>query len=329
MEEAHLKPFKKPWKQQLIPIASSIVICAIIIILPPFIPLYLKGLLTLTFIFAIYAMSLDIVMGYTGILSIMHASFFGIAAYTAGVLMAKIGIESFWIGLSCGILLAGLLAALVGLVILRVHGIYVLIVTLSLGYMIYSIIWGWRYLEMYQSKGIMGLNYPNLGIPGFTLNATSYYYFTFLIFTICFFLLYRFVNSPFGYTLQGIREDEERMRVLGYYTWFYKYIAFIVGGLFAGVAGVLFSYYNTTVEPEHLGFAYSTYAILMVILGGTGTLFGPVIGAAILVFLEFFAGTFSPERWPLLLGLILVTTIMFARGGIGVHLRKLWKSGFP
>jgi len=325
MEMANLKLLRKPQRQKLIPVASSIVICAIIITLPPFTPLYLKGLLTLTFIFAIYAMSLDVVMGYTGLISIMHASFFGIAAYTAGVLMVKIGIESFWIGLTCGVLLAGILAALVGAVVLRVYGVYVLIVTLSMGYMIYSIIWGLEYLEMYQSKGIMGLYYPTLGIPGFTFDATSYYYFTFLIFVICFFLLYRFVNSPFGHTLQGIREDEGRMRVLGYYTWFYKYTAFIIGGLFAGVAGVLFAYYNTTVEPEHLGFAYSTNAILMVILGGAGTLFGPIIGAAIIVFLEFFAGTFSPQRWPLILGLILVTAIMFARGGIGVHLRRLWK----
>lgn len=312
-------------REKRVPVVCSILICIGIIILPPFIPLFLKGLLTLTFIFAIYAMSLDIVMGYTGIISIMHASFFGIAAYTAAVLMVKIGVESFWIGLTSGVSLAGLLAAATGAVVLRVYGVYTLIVTLAMGYMIYSMIWGWRYLEMYQSKGIMGVHYPSLGIPGFKFDVTSYYYFSFLIFVICFVLLHRFVNSPFGYTLQGIREDEERMGVLGYYTWLYKYIAFIIGGIFAGIAGVLFAYYNTTVEPEHLGFGYSTYAILMVILGGIGTLFGPVIGAAIVVMLEFYTGIFSAQRWPLILGLIIVATIMFARGGIAVHLRRFWK----
>jgi branched-chain amino acid transport system permease protein len=273
-------------------------------------------------------MSLDIVMGYTGLISIMHASFFGIAAYTAAVLMVKIGLESFWIGMTCGMLSAGLLAAGTGAVVLRVYGVYVLIVTLSLAYMIYSIIWGWKYLVMYESQGIMGVHYPSLGISGFTFNATSYYYFTFWIFIICFFVLYRFVNSPFGHTLEGIREDEERMSVLGYDTWFYKYIAFIIGGIFAGVAGVLFAYYNTTVEPEHLGFGYSTYGILMVILGGAGTLFGPAIGAALFVMLEFYTGILSPERWPLILGIILVGTVMFTSGGIGIHLRKLWDKGF-
>ncbi|MBW1667523.1 MAG: branched-chain amino acid ABC transporter permease [Deltaproteobacteria bacterium] len=316
-------------KKNIIRFAPILIIGIILFILPSFIPHYLVGLFTLTFIFAIFAMSLDIVLGYTGLLSIMHASFFGIAAYTAAVLMVKMGINSFWVGFPCGILIAGILAAIAGVVLLRVHGIYFLIASLCLGYMVYSITWGWDYLEMYQSKGIMGIDFPGIGIPGFTFTEVSYCRFSFLLFLLCFYLLYRFVNSPFGYSLRGIREDEERMQVLGYNTWFYKFAVFIIGALFAGVAGVLFAYCNTTVEPEHLGFSYSTYAILMVILGGSGTLFGPPIGAALLVFLEFYTGIVSPERWPLILGLILILTIMFSRGGIGLHLQRLWKKVLP
>lgn len=315
----------QPRLRQSIRYGLPIILFGVLLTLPPYIPSYLRGLFINTFIFSIFAMSFDIVMGYSGLLSIMHASFFGIAAYTAAVLMVKMDIPSFWVGLPCGVIVAGALAAILGAVALRVPGIYFLIVTLSMGQMVYSIIWGWRYLVMYESEGIMGVEYPTLGIPGFTLDGMSYYYFVLFFLIICFFLLYRFVNSPFGLTLQGIREDELRMCVLGYHTWFYKYIAFIIGGLFAGVAGVLFVYNNTAVLPEHLGFGYSTYVILMVILGGVGTLYGAIIGAGIIVFLEFYAGVMRPERWPLIFGLILVLTIMFVRGGLAVHLKRHWK----
>ncbi|MBA7671539.1 hypothetical protein ES703_79698 [subsurface metagenome] len=175
------------------------------------------------------------------------------------------------------------------------------------------------------TDGLAGLSRPDLGLSWLTWNSTNFYYFVFLFFVICFFLIRRVVNSPFGHALQGIRESEPRMRVLGYNTWLYKYIAFIFGGLFAGVAGVLFAYHNGIMAPFHLGVTVSTLAMLICIIGGLGTLWGPVIGALVIILVEYFSSIYIPERWPLILGGVFVIAVMFLRGGIAVHLSRLWK----
>ena len=115
------------------------------------------------------------------------------------------------------------------------------------------------------------------------------------------------------------------MKCLGYNTWVYKYIAFIVAGLFAGVAGVLFAYYSRAVFPMDFSVFNSALVLIMVIIGGTGTLFGSIIGAGFIISLEYFASIITPERWPLILGSAFIASAMYARGGIGVHLRKLWE----
>lgn len=124
--------------------------------------------------------------------------------------------------------------------------------------------------------------------------------------------------------LQGIRDNERRMRHLGYNTWLYKYIAFIIGGAFAGVAGVLYGPFIGSVVPLTLGVTTSAIVLLMVILGGSRTFLGPVIGAAVIVFLQYFASILTPERWPLILGGVFVLTVMFLPGGIGTYLVRLW-----
>jgi branched-chain amino acid transport system permease protein len=138
-------------------------------------------------------------------------------------------------------------------------------------------------------------------------------------------LLYRLVRSPFGLALVGIREDESRMEAVGYNVWLYKYTALVISGAFAGIAGVLFAYYNFFVSPNHLGIATSFLPMVMAIMGGLGTFLGPVIGAAVFIFVETFASIFLPQRWPLILGGLFVLTIMFAREGIGVYLWKIWE----
>jgi branched-chain amino acid transport system permease protein len=138
------------------------------------------------------------------------------------------------------------------------------------------------------------------------------------------FLLHRLVNSPFGRALQGIREDETRMRHLGYNTWLYKYVAFVIAGLFAGIAGVLFGHYATIVVPANLSVLTSTLVMLMVIIGSTNVFFGPVVGATIVVLLQHYASIYTPERWPLILGAVFILAIMFLRGGISFHLTNLW-----
>jgi len=302
-----------------------IIVAIIFIISPPFLPLYLQSLMTKILIFAIFAMSLDLLIGYTGLISFGHAAYFGVGGYTIGVLMLHYDITSLWIAAPLAVFMATLIAAIFGFIAMRVTGFYFIFITFALGQLLFSVAYKWPWLWSVGVEGIVGIPRPDIGLSWFTWSSLSFYYFVVLAFIICFIILYRIVKSPFGYALQGIRESEPRMRVLGYNIWLYKYIAFIVAGAFAGIAGVLFAYHNGIVVPEHLGVITSTLVLLIVILGGAGTLYGPAIGAAIVVPLEFYSGIITPERWPLILGGVFVLSVMYARLGIGVYLSRLWK----
>lgn len=324
MERVNLKSVRRPWQEQGVRFAPYIASGLILIVLPLIVPVYLQSMLTKVLIFAIFAMSLNLIWGYTGLISLGHAAFFGVGAYASAILIMRFGIESFWISAPSGILTAGLLAAFFGVIALRVSGIYFLLVTLALGQLVYYIAIAWRPVTG-GTDGVIGIPRPELGLPWFTWNATFFYFFVLLAFVICFFLLYRLVNSPFGRALQGIREDEPRMRCLGYNTWLYKYVAFIVAGMFAGVAGVLFGHFFGAVVPVHTSVITSTLVLLMVIVGGPRVIFGPVIGAAVVVLLEYFASIYTPARWPLILGAVFVIAVMFLRGGISLYLVRLWR----
>lgn len=324
MGRVNLKSVRRPWQEQGVRFAPYIASGLILIVLPLIVPVYLQSMLTKVLIFAIFAMSLNLIWGYTGLISLGHAAFFGVGAYASAILIMRFGIESFWISAPSGILTAGLLAAFFGVIALRVSGIYFLLVTLALGQLVYYIAIAWRPVTG-GTDGVIGIPRPELGLPWFTWNATSFYFFVLLAFVICFFLLYRLVNSPFGRALQGIREDEPRMRCLGYNTWLYKYVAFIVAGMFAGVAGVLFGHFFGAVVPVHTSVITSTLVLLMVIVGGPRVIFGPVIGAAVVVLLEYFASIYTPARWPLILGAVFVIAVMFLRGGISLYLVRLWR----
>ena len=295
----------------------------IFLIIPIFLPMYVQSVMAKVLVFAIFAMSLDVIMGYTGLLSLGHAAFFGVGGYTAAILIKKCGISIFWVVAPLSILVAALFAAILGIIALRVSGIYFLLVTFALSMLLVSIASKWYWVH--GTDGLAGIVRPDLGLPWFTWNSTKFYYFVFLLFILCYFLMFRVVNSPFGRALQGIRESEPRMRALGYYTWLYKYIVFIIGGLFAGAAGVLFAYQSGVIGPWHLGVTVSTLAMLICIIGGLGTLWGPVVGALVIILVEYFSSIYVPERWPLILGAVFVIAVMFLRGGIAPHLAKLWK----
>ena len=318
------KPINQPQLKKLTRFSPYIAGAVVFIILPAFLPLYVQSIMTKVLIFAIFAMSLDIIMGYTGLLSLGHAAFFGVGGYTVAILISKYNISSFWITAPAGVLVSVLFAAVFGVIALRVSGIYFLLVTFALSMLLNSVASKW-YSMTNGTDGLAGLPRPDLGLPWLTWDAASFYYFTFLFFVICFFLMHRVVNSPFGYALRGIRENETRMRTLGYNTWLYKYIAFIVSGLFAGVAGILFAYHNGIMTPYQLGVNVSTLAMLICIIGGPGTLWGSVVGSLVTILVEYFSSIFIPERWPLILGGVFVISVMFLRGGIASHLLKLWE----
>jgi branched-chain amino acid transport system permease protein len=281
-------------------------------------------MLTKVLIFAIFAMSLDLILGYTGLLSLGHAAFMGVAGYAAGILMVRAGIESFWLVMPLGILMAGILAAIIGYLALRVSGVYFLLITLAFGQLLSVVAISWAAMTG-GTDGLLGIPDPNLGFVELTTASSFYYYLVFPAFVICFLLLYRITNSSFGRALVGIRENERRMQCLGYNTWAHKYVAFILSGLFAGVSGVLFVYFYGIMVPANLGIVYSSMAMLMVIIGGAGTLFGPAIGAGFIILLEYFARIYAPERWPLILGGVFVICVMFLRGGFGIYLSRFWR----
>ncbi len=300
-----------------------------LIVTPLFLDTYGQGLMTRFLIFALFAMSFNIVFGYAGLMSLGHAAFFGAGGYTVALLKLHYDLNLFWISAPLGILVATLIAALFGIIALRASGIYFLLVTFALGQMLYSLAWNVKWLNSKGMQGITGISLPDLGIPGFTLNTISFYYLVLIFFLLSCVLLYRLVISPFGLALKGIREGELRMDAVGYNTWYLKYAAFVVSGAFAGLAGVLFAYYNFFVSPNHLGIATSFLPMVMAIMGGLGTFLGPVVGAAVFIFVENFASILSPQRWPLVLGTLFVLTIMFAREGIGVYLWRLWTRWSP
>ncbi len=233
MKIAELKPVGQPRQGRLVRFSLYFVIGLILIVLPIFLPMYLQGLMTKILVFAIFAISLDLIWGYTGLSSMGHAAFFGIAGYATAILIRHYGAVTFLETAPLSILITTVFAAVFGIISLRVSGLYFLMVTLALGQALFSIAWEWYHV----TGGAFGLTIPplKLGIPGVTSTSISIYYFVFILFIICYFLLRLIVKSPFGHVLQGIRENEPRMRALGYNTWLYKYIAFIIAGFFAGI----------------------------------------------------------------------------------------------
>ena len=312
-------------------VVAYAIVCATLIFLPVVLPTYYLSVLTTILIYGLFAMSLNIIFGHTGLNSLGHAAFFGMAGYVTGISIVTYGMNSFWISAPLGILAAILTAVVFGVIALRVSGVYFLLVTFALGQLLWSVAEKWYSVTMGRS-GFVGIPSPDLGLPFLDLsNSVAFYYFVFVVFLISYYLMARLFHSPFGKALQGIRDRESRMRALGYNVWFYKYAAYIIAGMFAGVSGILYAHFNGSIAPSHLGFSTSALVMLMVILGGTNTLWGPAVGAAVIISLQSFVSLLVPARWPLILGALFVLGVMGLRGGIGPHIsnsfRRLLASG--
>ncbi len=289
---------------------------------------YGLSLLTTILIYAIFAMSLDLIAGYGGgeMPSFGHGVFFGVAGYTTGLLTTRLiteGPGTFWLVMPISILLAALVAALIGLVLLHTRGIVFFMVTLAMGQVFFAIAWQWRSLTG-GDDGLPGIVRPDLGLPWSMANSTYFYWLVLLFFILSFFLLYRIIRSPLGHALIGISESESRMQSLGYNTRNYKHLCFILAGAFAGLAGSLNAYYLGFISPYSLGITTAALVFFMMILGGAGTLFGPIIGSAIVTLLQYVVSTYT-ERWLLIFGIVFVLTIMFIPKGIGGYLVQRWK----
>ncbi|MFQ5894277.1 MAG: ABC transporter permease [Nitrospinota bacterium] len=306
-------------------IGIGIATLAILLVAPPFLSEFLLALLTKALIFAVLAMSLNILLGYTGLPSLGHAAFLGIAAYTVAVMTTRHGAH-FWSTLVVGLGLTLAVAAVFGLLAIRAKGVYFLMITLALGESIWGLAYRWNSMTG-GDNGITGIPRPDFGLPISVEGETAFYYFTVLVFLMALLFFYLLVRSPFGHSLIGIRESESRMRMLGYNTWLHKYIAYVLAGGMGGVAGILWAYYNAFVSPEDVVLVVSVETLLMVALGGAGTLLGPALGAGILVFLREYVSTFAElelgwfvldfkYRWVSVMGLIYILTVLYAPDGL-------------
>jgi branched-chain amino acid transport system permease protein len=291
----------------------------LIIFLPSMVSNYYVGLGIQMFIMAIFAMSLDLLVGYTGLPSLGHAAYFGVAGYATGFLYLA-GVKSFWIVVIAGVGLGGLTAALFGLLAIRARGPYFLIITLALAQVLWGIAFKWRSVTK-GDDGLPGIGRPDLGLGIDLKPDPHFYYLAFVMFLFVLIALFILVHSPFGHTLRGIRESESRMKALGYHVWLYQYLAFIFSGAFAGVSGVLWVFYSGFVNPSDLGIDLSVRGLLMLILGGAGSLIGPALGAGIIVLLANLVSGFT-ERWSLVLGIIYIVVIMVFSKGIFFAVKK-------
>ncbi len=275
-------------------------------------------------IFAIAAVSLDLILGYGGMVGFGHAAFFGTGAYVVAILNWHFGREVPIFGLMLGtnnvlvtwtsaVLVSGALAFLIGLISLRTTGIYFIMITLAFAQMVYFF-----FVSLRAYGGDDGLRFPGdtvvLGMID-TENDVAFYYLVFAILCAVLYLGRRLVNSRFGLVVQGCRENERRMKALGFPTTRYKLACFTIAGAVAGLAGALFAAHESYISPSIMHWTRSGDLIVMVVLGGIGTLVGPVVGALAFLFLEKTLPDYT-EHWMVVFGPILLLLVLFARRGI-------------
>jgi branched-chain amino acid transport system permease protein len=295
----------------------------VLVILPPFYTSYWVTLSTQMLIYGILAMSLDILVGYSGMSSFGHAGFFGSSAYVVAILATRYKM-GFLTCLLSGVVVTTVISLIFGLLVAHASGVYFLIITLALGMTLWGLAFRWVNMTG-GDNGISGIPRPDLGLPISLKDPLTFYYFILVFFLICLLLMTIFVRSPFGHSLKGVRESESRMRILGYHTWLHKYLGYVTAALFGGVAGVFWAYFDGFISPYNMDLTASIEIILMVILGGPGTLVGPALGAGIIVFLKNFISAYT-QRWLLILGTIYILTIFYAPQGL-VNLLKDWLKG--
>ena len=271
-------------------------------------------------IYALFALSINMMLGYGGMVSLGHAGYLGIAGY-ACILLTVAGYDQLTAAI-LAVALSTVAAAFFGVLSLRAPGLGFIMITLALG----QIVWGVAYRANDLTGGDNGIRHPARPMPfGFDIrDAASFYYFTLIVFLVALFCIWRFSRSPFGASLMGTRDQPRRMRMLGHNVWLVRWITFVMAGFWASVAGVLYVYYNLFLSPHAISLQQSAEILLMAILGGASTLTGPIVGAAIITLVKNVISTYV-ERWNTLLGVIFVVVIMFMPYGLVPGCAQLWR----
>ena len=284
---------------------------------------YYVNIVSQILIGAIFALGLNVIAGYGGLVSLGHAGIFGVAAYTGAVALSA--------GLGHGIAVVGGLAmtlltsAAFAVLSLRASGIGFIMITLALG----QILWGLAYRWVSMTNGDNGIIVDSRPAPfGLSLaSADAFYYATLVVFLVAVLCMTSFIRSPFGSSLVGSRDQPRRMSALGFDVWRIRFFACLFSGLWSGVAGLLFLYYNQFVSPHSMALQASAETLLMVIAGGAGTLLGPIVGATLVVMIKLVASAYI-ERWNFLLGAIFVAIVIFMPEGLLPGTVRLTRRGW-
>jgi branched-chain amino acid transport system permease protein len=302
---------------------GGIVALTAMIVFPFLVPNYPRELVAEIYIFAIFAMSLDLIFGFTGLMSLGHAAFFGLGAYSVAILSAHYGVNA-WIGVGAGVLLATAGAAVIGFFCVRTSGVSFLMLTLAFSQLIFSVALKWRDLTG-GTDGLAVFEKPTFfGLDLF--NSLNAYFMALLFFLLCFYGLWRLVQSPLGHVFVGIRENEQRMLAMGYPTRAYKLLSFVVAGALAGLSGGIYTIFNSFISPEAIYWTASGDVLIMVMLGGAATLVGPAIGTALFLLMKNVVSSYS-EHWLLIIGVIFICCVMFFPGGLWGTLRQIkWRT---
>jgi branched-chain amino acid transport system permease protein len=293
---------------------------AALVVLPWIAGEFYVNLTSQVLIAAIFAASINLLLGYGGLPTLGHAAYVGIAAYVSAWLFLKFGFGH-WLTAPLALAATTLMACFFGLIALRATGLGFLMLTLALS----QVLWGTAYRWVSVTDGDNGLRGLTRPAPfGINLDdSTAFYYFALIVTAVSIWLMARFVASPFGAALRGTRDQARRMAALGHNVGLIRWVTFVYAGFWGAVSGLLFVYYHKYIHPVSLSLQSSAEGLLAVIAGGSGTLAGPIVGAAIVVILKNYVSAYI-ERWNMLLGFVFVLIVVFMPDGLVPGLRRWW-----
>ena len=303
--------------------AAFAIILALLALAPLVLPEFWRRFLTEILIWGLLAMSSDILIGYTGMVSFGHSAFFGLGLYGAAAALLWSRPPSLWLAIVLGVAAAAAVAAFVAYFSTRLRDIYFAITTLIFSQISYVIIFTWT--EFTGGENGLTFSRPALTLPGLVsipFTSLSLHWFVLGVVAVSYLLLRRITQSPFGMVLQSIRENEARTRAIGYPVERYKIVAVMLSGLFAGLAGVLYALQNQFAAPDFVFFLVSGEAVIYNVMGGVGTLVGPVVGAAFFLLLREGFSRFLTEYYLIPVGLIFIAMVIFLPQGLLGFLRR-------
>jgi len=286
---------------------------ALLVAAPAFLDARYVGLLTEVLIYGVFALGINVLLGFTGLISLGHAMFLGVGGYGVAILCVLLG-WPLWAAVPATVAAAAVFATVVGIICIRVSGVSFLILTLALAQLVHA--FAFKTKSIGGDDGMWGVPRPDLSVLGVSsYDASIIFYFMMVFFVVTFAATALFLRSPIGSVLVVIREDETRVRALGYSVRLYKLIAFAVSGVVSSVAGIMHAIYFNFVSPDNLTWMTSGEGLLMVIVGGAQSVLGPVIGAAAFVLLRAGFADVS-HHWTILLGLFFMFSVVLLRGGL-------------